>query len=832
MMMARIRFHSRQAYPDAMKMFSHSIPRFVVRLLCGILFFCGFMRASADTEAFEIRAAAPYYGRTLTQLDTGVSYTLGTFSYLQTWNGSWWDGYAVLTNVGIDPDSGAQPWTFVLDVGTTVANGWSATVDSTAMTNARNGDHVLWLDFQPGTNANTSRNFLVSSDYAAHALGIVQPGNGGGTPVISPLSLGNSISIQDNAGNTVFDGVRATAPADPTKAFWVMDFTTGLRTPNGATLVRDGWVADPATYPLASATFYLDQISSGDRFTLHWQLPGQAEMMQSLVAASGNTGQQQLGDWSWEDETNTVSVTGSVALGTNYWLTRDSDGWSSGVLFMDPFAALPSPLQWSLRGLAGPPVPWQTISFYIATGYGWSASVVQQDGTRSLSPTYSGSQTIQDFDTSGNPHDFNYEIWTAQIDPREQFWLSVNGTQCSQGETWYYNGWMRQGGSPASNTDGWGMGPVSFTLSLTVGPDRALHDFVVDLGAGYYTSSSDGNGSGWFVPQSYQVYDPWFSEWWTQTASNFVRSWSFSVTNPGSWTLYDTTIGDSQSISPASVMSGSLDLTQWTLPPVSMPLQISLSRWGHDLRMRWRDGGEYIITPVSSQGFLVSTASGAWYQSYYYFDATSYASMKSGVDWWIYDGTTGEYANPNVLNLIDWSYAPAPSNVAARQDSIGAARLTWTLGPGGSELLAGGFVIERAGGSDSNWVQVASDTAQNFVDPQIGGMNFAYTDTGVNVGQFRYRVRYQYGQTSSAFIVSNNVTVYDEATLAMMFTDGSGMNDLWELTYFHHLGVNPSGLIAGNSGLTNLEACLLGMNPTVPPDTSALAAVGLAVFAP
>jgi hypothetical protein len=220
---------------------------------------------------------------------------------------------------------------------------------------------------------------------------------------------------------------------DTAKPFWVVDFSTGLRSPTGATDLRYGWAADTASYGIVSVSFILDAVSAGEHYTLHWQLPGQAEVMQSLAAASSGLGWVQWGDWVWADASGTVSVTGNVCVGANYWLTRDSDGWNCGSRYLDPFTAWPDPIRWPLRGMAAPPVPWQTVTFNIASGYAWGANLAQPDGTRSLSPVYNGMLTLPDFDEWGNPHDFYYEQWTAQIGPRESYWLTVYGTQCSQG---------------------------------------------------------------------------------------------------------------------------------------------------------------------------------------------------------------------------------------------------------------------------------------------------------------------------------------------------------------------------------------------------------------
>jgi hypothetical protein len=82
----------------------------LLRLFAGFLFLCAGLSVRAETETFEIRAAAPFSTQSLTMSESGGtwgSWMLGSFSFEQSWNGSQWDAHALLTNVGIDPDNGA-----------------------------------------------------------------------------------------------------------------------------------------------------------------------------------------------------------------------------------------------------------------------------------------------------------------------------------------------------------------------------------------------------------------------------------------------------------------------------------------------------------------------------------------------------------------------------------------------------------------------------------------------------------------------------------------------------------------------------------------------------
>jgi len=262
--------------------FARAIVYPLIRLLRIWLPVCAAACSWADVENFELRTTASFYGQAVTQTEGGADYGIGTFAFSEDWG-----GVASLTSIGIDPDGAAQQWTFTAD-------GCSATVDATAMAAARNGDHVLWLDFSaPAGGGTLTRHFLIPSEYGGHALALVQTDAAGGSPVIAPVSAeGEDISAPGN-----FTVRRASALMDTAKPFWVVDFSTGLLSPAGATDLRYGWAADTASYGVVSVSFILDAVSAGEHYTLHWQLPGQAEVMQSLTAASSGLGWAQLVLW-------------------------------------------------------------------------------------------------------------------------------------------------------------------------------------------------------------------------------------------------------------------------------------------------------------------------------------------------------------------------------------------------------------------------------------------------------------------------------------------------------------------------------------------------------
>ena len=395
----------------------------LTRLLCALLLLCGSTRAFGETEAFTLQAPAVFAGAEITR-DGG---TLGTFSCVRD-PGDWSGSYAALTNVAFDSeDSG--PWTFS-------ANGWTATLDADSIAAARSNGNVLGLTFTPPQIANPVQDFLIAAQAATNTLILVQPANG--AYVATPLSVGAASELTPG-----FFFCRASAPFDPSLPLWVVDVARQKSAPSGATFIADGWANDATAYPFGSVTYYLNASEDGGNFTLHSQLPGQAEVLSSLSAAPGPQDARILSDGVYENEAGSVCVTGLVSAGAKYWLTRDADGLVSEVR-----AGASGALQWSLRSAGALQIPWQTATFHVAVTNSGALSVQQPDGYRTLTPSDTGVLTLEDWDIWGNPHPFYYQDWTAQIDPHASFWLMSGSTEVSQGETWFCDGWIPQHGVP------------------------------------------------------------------------------------------------------------------------------------------------------------------------------------------------------------------------------------------------------------------------------------------------------------------------------------------------------------------------------------------------
>ena len=393
------------------------------------------MPAWADPEAFEVRASPAFVGREAFCQTTGVN--LGAFAYARDGNDTISEGsYASLANAEFDPTAEDAPESY-----TFTCNGWTATVSLATMVQRRDS-HVVALSFSPPAGQNNpTLDLLVADAYATHALALVQIVNG--TPVATALSVGEKFWINPSLSFT-----RATVPFDPTLTFRVVDGNTGARGPFGSTLVADAWTDGPGNDAFRAVTFYLDASESGLRYTLHSQASG-PEILRSLVAvqcSEAQQGQQTIGDFTTEDETGAVCITGFVPIGGYYWVTRDLDGACIESRMLDPNLSYPTPLQWSLRGQHALPPPMQVITLHVAATNGSALSIHQDSAERSVTLADETVYTIEDYDAWGNPHPFYYRNFTATVNIRETWWLMQGSTQLNAGDIWLYDGWSPMGG--------------------------------------------------------------------------------------------------------------------------------------------------------------------------------------------------------------------------------------------------------------------------------------------------------------------------------------------------------------------------------------------------
>jgi|GEM_PF-4835407 len=594
-----------------------------------------------------------------------------------------------------------------------------------------------------------------NSSNAWHPLAAVTSGYGG-VYYFTPFSFSDPFSGTTLQGEP-FTARRATGPiySAQSNPYYVVDLTTHKRTTGDTlNLGHAVWVDDTETvYPFGQVIFYFDEAYVGYTFTLHYYTVGGALMTKLLtpttILSSGTT---YLSDGTTISNVGKTRVVGDIPIGSYYYLTRNSDGldiwdpsWSPPGFGNDTYRS------WA-PVMTNPSTHFETRSFQVPSGM---TGYVKQDGTYfPLSPIIS-SNFIEDYDSNANPHFFYYNVRTALVDPQKPFWLKINGTELSQGATWFYNGWSALNG-PSTPP------PPDNQVTYTIGGYLLNHSYKL------VTHDTQNHRAGPFSfggeeqLQLYYYYNPWGNE--TIEITVPLRSLTFGVPPNESWDLIDLTTNQ--------VVTNTVE----PLAPVeSIPLQISQSRWGHDLRLRLRIGEEYSITPGSTQGYISSHAPS--YQSYYYFDANS--SFRSGIDYWIYDATTDEDSPWNQTDLIEWIYTPPPYELDAYFFTDGSVGMFW---PPGSSDPDGGFVVERRLGTTGSWTQIGNVSANvgggEYSEP---GTYLSFDDRQLVLGQVHYyRIRYYYGSDVSA---PSNVVRIDD----LLDSDNDGLPDGLENRLFGNL---------------------------------------------
>lgn len=595
--------------------------------------------------------------------------------------------------------------------------------------------------------------FFLSEARAGHVLILCQPASPGGAAVSYPVSIQTWTYQNGGAQGQAFEG---SASYDPLKTWWLVDLseTPALRSPDGESDVsRDSlWTIDYSRYPLVPVTLYLEGREAGHRFTVHSRMQGSPEMMVSATAQSGSaTGwPADGGGWIYDSGGNycevpsgSASITASVATGFDFWVTRDADSVSTQPALGGVFtAALTGPAGnspdfiWLVYGVFPDPPQRSTeaVTFRInAQRWGHTFSVWQSDGYHSQfgSDSSESSQpytwdTITNWDDQGLYNPLSILAFSANIDPTRLWWLVDNedyyGSPLPPLHADVFDGWVPQHEAP----------PVETSINLQLPASL--------IGSWFRLSGPDGE-----IGES-SPYDSRGTE--TETVAgldemaNFeIHSFSLSFIKPnpyatGPFLLEDVTDGSNPISHP--VLGGMNDLRLNFRPPQPLLLNISSSRWDHELLIRHPEGTAYPVSKQQTQGGTSFDPTGlAWQTSYYYFDAT--ATANPDLPWYLEDASTGERIGPNpeISALIDWIAVKPPLNLTATASANGID-LAWVPGEAST---GGGFIIERresmqSGGAFTPW----------HVLQRVGESPATWHDTRLAPGEYViYRVRAFFG---------------------------------------------------------------------------------------
>ncbi len=227
-----------------------------------------------------------------------------------------------------------------------------------------------------------------------------------------------------------------------------------------------------------------------------------------------------------------------------------------------------------------------------------------------------------------------------------------------------------------------------------------------------------------------------------------------------------------------------------------MTLDISLTRWGHDLKLIQADGKEFPLEPAPAPGSSeLSSADVAGDPPYYFTYLTSHRQTVTGVDWRVHDGATGEDSpvNPTDSDLAQWAWLISPVHPAAIQIGQNDIVVTWRMssvlrrfsldGEPLPAISAGGFRIERQEGM-WNWHTVAVVPAP---DAQTGGGVFQFRDSVDTWAGghwdwevYQYRISYFYGSQSTAPVETNSGNLGNSSNsgdTSGADSDGDGYSD-------------------------------------------------------
>ncbi len=640
--------------------------------------------------------------------------------------------------------------------------------------------------------------FIVDSSRQNHNLAVVH--TNGTTYLAGVDQYGISGYFWDSGwiGDPIFT---AGALFDPSNPFRVVDLTTNEQCSIGETFTPAGtWEPFTLPPPVREVTLYLDAAEAGNAFTIHSQADGGAEMLQSAMANPVSIwssffaadGTYHMADYPF-GILNFATLSVVIGEGMTFWVTRDYDGAdpqsdTTTRFYLDPTNIPEGP--WMLNAQFTPiPMVWR--EFYIATSLEsepwWSNGlfIYQPGGFSQIVDTDGTVYSTPDVDYLGNDHSFYYRTHHAWVRPNQSYWIAYPNGNVFASSTTNPNDyqWTMLTSNSSENTATGGWTPLNGVAPPGAGNDL-LRIFIPESRTGrdirlYRGHPSDANSIqkefSMLTPFVDIITNPWNSEQRLANSMMLEGGGPYTAADPLGWFLLDVDANEVKELH-----SGENDLRDWVRPQESVTVQISLSRWTHVLTMRCEDGSEFPLVNKSwSQGDISTLNGEAYFNPYYFFDASF--SARPGLNWFVWDETTQE-ASPaptSMFYLGDWIVAPPVEIISLSElgeNFIGnhyilvkpvmtqdSALLLERLAPGGQ--------WEHVATSATN-VRTPDDS-EPFIIP-----------FPINSGTVRFRARSVFGGVYSQY--SNE----ESAAFSPDFsdTDGDGLDDKWELAW----GLNPN----------------------------------------
>ncbi len=541
------------------------------------------------------------------------------------------------------------------------------------------------------------------------------------------------------------------------------------------------------------------------------QVPSSTTLWPTAVAAAFSTATVNAGNPTIP--VGAAKVTGLVAVGANFKLVRNIDGYTTApIALTSELANLATPKIWSLP-LAPASVTRVPVTFGIASTRSGQTFTVAQNSSFALTSPPAGEPALrpilsyEDYALDNTPNFFDYFVLTALLDPGETFNLMVQTetgeTPFSAGQVWVLDGWTAQGGVAGPLPAGT---PGEFSFALKV-PGSEPADAL--------TLVSPSGSSHALIPSALSnitLDDFWHSDTpWITTETTWTLTLAY--TGPlGNWSLTNGTSDHDWTLSlDVGNTTNYLREIKYQAKVRPTVLEISLSRWPFDttprLRLRQRDGSDFPVAAVATTEYTsLATDATAWISPAYSFQADTY--IREGVEFWVYDEETGEESPYNSTNLINWFALPTPAGLTGVVNpTTGAITLQWPLG---FAAIEGGFEIERRLSGDTAWQVIETVPARSADTSDL----LHFTDPNPVVGKIHtYRVRYTYGSDPALHSAPSNLV----DLTGWRDSDGDGIPDWWETLYGLLLdNADDASQISLGGGMTNLEKFLRGLNPTIP----------------
>ncbi|MHA3771624.1 hypothetical protein ACXR0O_08815 [Verrucomicrobiota bacterium sgz303538] len=603
--------------------------------------------------------------------------------------------------------------------------------------------------------------FQVDANRAGHTFVLCQPDQAGNPSLWFNTSTSTELNRLNQqgvfawpSGATSFE---AYALYDPTKPFWLVDLSSQppvRSSVNEIDLVSTPWTHEANLVPLVEIAinlYYANSDQVGRHFTLHSRFVGGVEQLQSLQAVADG---------------NNISVKGVVAAGAEFWLTRDADqavALNPRVLSFDGTTSTTYEAEY-LPPLPPPPPPSATVQIRVLEPrplhYSYSVNQYYAESEEWVSrlPVGSGPISVYNYDDGGAlVESRNGQFLEFQIDPSRPYVLrdDTTGETFSENTVEVADGWVPWHRTPPDNT--------SLTINLLA--QRRDHPLTLVWSNGQSVSvTPDNSGS----PATKEFRDGNGNLLYT------LDYLSFSIPNPLPYNNYSITVQDDIYQGETGIVGNGpvLDLSGW-LPPASPKLlSISSSRWGHDLWLCQPNGDSFPIQQHATQGdFSFDPNQQGWFNSYYYFDATS--TWHDFLGCWVEDRSASvagglperSPVNPSNADLINWIALPAPENLFGELVDGLYMKLTWPLGGASPD---GSFLVERRVGESNEWLVLGNvPIAGAYATP-------SFVDSAIVDGQVHhYRVRYTYGGRQSA-----PSPVFSES--GWLDSDQDGLPNAWE----------------------------------------------------